>query len=80
MERPADEEPRKIPEGVYLGTLRWYAADGTVRSWVVTQGKRANSIGVVAKVLGSDLVRRFGGFDWFLKCLRKRLAAPRRQF
>jgi hypothetical protein len=49
MKRGVETAPRRVPAGQYLGTLRWYAADGALRGWVVTQGDRANNIGVVAK-------------------------------
>lgn len=73
-------EPQRVPEGQHLGVLTWHAADGTVRSWIINQGPRANNIGVVARLLGSDGARRVMGWDKLLSSLRKRLALPKRLF
>jgi hypothetical protein len=75
MESPASSEPRKVPQGEYLGTLRWYAADGTLRSWVITQGDRANNIEAQAKQK-----RVICGWDRFLVGLRKHLSISKRIF
>ena len=75
MESPPDTAPRRVPEGQYLGTLRWYAADGTVRQWIITQGNRANNIAVAS--LGKRIVC---GWDRLFSSLRKRLAIPKRCF
>jgi hypothetical protein len=69
-----------VPEGAALGVLEWHAADGSVRRWVVTQGPRANNIGVRARVAGGDDLRRVMGWDAFLAGLRKRLAVAKRIF
>jgi hypothetical protein len=73
-----DEESQRVPEGKPLGVLTWHAIDGTVRRWVVTQGPRANNIGVTARVAGGDETRRVMGWDKLLSGLRKRLAIPKR--
>jgi hypothetical protein len=73
-----DPEPQRVPKGKHLGVLTWHAQDGTVRRWVVTQGPRANNIGVIARVAGGDDSKRVMGWDRFLTALRKRLAVPKR--
>jgi hypothetical protein len=75
LESPPDDEPRRVPEGEFLGVLRWYAADGTVRQWVITQGDRANNIAVAS--FGKRIVC---GWDWLFRSLRKKLAIPKRVF
>lgn len=75
LESPPDNEPRRVPEGVYLGTLRWHAADGTVRQWIITQGDRSNNIAVAS--LGKRIIC---GWDRLFRSLRKRLAIPKRLF
>lgn len=64
----------KLADQAFLGVLQWHAADGTVRRWTVRQGPRANNLRVAAK--GKEVVT---GWDHLLACLRKHLAAPRRQ-
>jgi len=76
----ADEEPERVPEGEALGVLTWHAADGTVRRWVITQGPRANNIGVVARVVDGDGERRVMGWDRLMQGLRKRLAIGKRRW
>jgi hypothetical protein len=73
-------EPERIPEGEALGVLTWHAADGTVRRWVITQGPRANNIGVVARVVDGDGERRVMGWDRLMQGLRKRLAIQKRRW
>jgi hypothetical protein len=73
MQSPPDDEPRRVPEGQFLGVLQWHAADGTVRRWTIRQGNRANNIQVQAK--GRSLVC---GWDRFFRGLRKRLSMPLR--
>jgi hypothetical protein len=73
-----DPEPQRVPEGRPLGVLTWHAQDGTVRKWVVTQGPRANNIGVIVRVAGGDETRRVMGWDRLLVDLRKLLAMPKR--
>jgi hypothetical protein len=75
MESPPCNEPRRVPQGEYLGTLRWYSVDGTLKSWVITQGDRANNIQVQAK---QKLV--ICGWDKFLVGLRKHLSISKRIF
>lgn len=75
-----EREPERIPEGEALGVLTWHAADGSVRRWVVTQGPRANNVGVVARVAQGDGDRRVMGWDRLMRGLRKRLAVPKRRW
>ena len=75
MELPPDDEPRRVPEGQFLGVLQWHAADGTVRRWTIRQGPRANNIKVSAK--GKVAVC---GWDYLLRKLRRGLAVPKRIF
>ncbi len=73
MESPPDDEPRRVPEGQFLGVLQWHASDGTVRRWTVRQGDRANNIKVHAK--GKTIVC---GWDFMMRKLRKHLSIPKR--
>ena len=75
MESPPDDEPRRIPDGQFLGVLQWHAADGSVRRWTIRQGPRANNIRVTAK--GKEVVC---GWDKLTASLRKRLAVLKRLF
>jgi len=75
MEAPRDDEPRRVPEGQFLGVLQWHAADGTVRRWTIRQGDRANNIQVAAK--GQTVMC---GWDYLLRKLRGHLAVPKRIF
>lgn len=59
-------------EGELVGTLRFQAADGTVRSWTIRQGTRSNQIQI-------DGVKKPHGWDWFLQRLRQHLAPLTRQ-
>ena len=57
-----DTEPRRIPAGTYLGTLRWHSAEGTVTQCVIKQGTRANRIRIGKTECGWDcLMRRMRG-------------------
>ncbi len=73
-----DDEPQRVPDGQMLGVLTWQAADGTMRRWVITQGPRANNIGVLARLVGADGVRRVMGWDKLMAGLRKRLSVSKR--
>lgn len=73
MESPSEDEPRRVPEGAFLGVLQWHAVDGTVRRWTILQGDRANNIHVHAK--GRSIAC---GWDRFFRGLRKRLSMPLR--
>jgi hypothetical protein len=75
MEAPRDDEPRRVPEGQFLGVMQWHAADGTVRRWTVRQGPRANNIAVTAKGKTATC-----GWDYLFRKLRKHLSIPKRIF
>lgn len=73
MESPRDEDPRRVPAGELLGVLQWHAADGTVRRWTIRQGRRMNSITVIAQGKAIDC-----GWDRLFRFLRKKLSVPKR--
>ena len=75
MQSPPDDEPRRVPEGQFLGVLQWHAADGTVRRWTIRQGTRANNISVSAKGQTASC-----GWDYLFRKLRGHLATPKRIF
>lgn len=58
MERGPDGEPRRVPAGEYLGTLRWIDPSGTVTQCVIKQGTRANSIRIGKTECGWDTLLR----------------------
>lgn len=68
-----DGEPRRIPEGEYLGTLLWQAASGEVRKMVVRQGNRSNNIKV-------DGMREAHGWDFIMRKLRSKLSIRKLRF
>ncbi len=70
----SDPQMYRLLRGEYLGTLQWTGADGQVRRWIIRQGWRANSISIVARVVGKVVKRQERTWTWLLTGLRKILS------